>query len=162
MSDLVVLTFDGAEDARKAREAIQGLEGSGQVSLDDAAVVVKNAAGEVAVDDQIDRGVKVGAVGGGLLGLVLGFVFPVAGLALGAAGGALVGRMADLGIDKGFVDDVTNALRPGTSALFLIVRDGNADAIVAALEPFEGTLVQTTFDSTVEESLRRALDDGRG
>lgn len=162
MSNLVVVTFDGAGDARRAREAIRGLEGGGEVSLDDAAVIVKNAAGEVAVDDQIDRGVKVGAIGGGLLGLVLGFVFPPLGLAIGAAGGALVGRMADLGIDKGFVEDVTDALKPGTSALFLIVREGNADAIVAALEPFEGTVTQTTFDSSVEESLRRALDDGIG
>ena len=163
MSDLVVVTFDGAEDARTAREAIRRLEQDGIVQLDDAAVIVKDAQGEVAVDDQIDRGVKVGAVGGGLLGLVLGFVLPVAGLVLGAAGGALVGRMADLGIDKGFVEDVTRALRPGTSALFLIVREGgNADALVAALEPFEGKVNQTTFDSSVEESLRRALDDERG
>ena len=162
MSDLVVITFEGADDARRARESIRQLEGEGVVRLDDAAVLVKDTGGQVAVDDEIDRGVKVGAVGGGLLGLVLGFMFPIAGAVLGAAGGALVGRMADLGIDKGFVEEVTRSLRPGTSALFLIIREGNADAVVAALEPFEGTVRQTTFDPSVEQSLRQALDDGRG
>jgi uncharacterized membrane protein len=157
VSDIVVITFDNATDAGEAREALRDLEQSGRLSLDDAAVVVKDAQGNVDVADQLDRGVKLGAVGGGALGLLLGFMFPIAGAAVGALGGALVVRLADLGVDKGFVEDVTAALRPGTSALFLMVREGNPDAAVAALEPFRGTLHQTSFGPDVEESLRQAL-----
>ena len=163
MSNLIVMTFNTPGEASRVRETLRDLERAGRLSLDDAAVIRKDAAGTLPVDNEVDRGVTLGALGGGLLGLVLSFVFPLGGLVLGAAGGALVGRMAALRIDKGFVEDVTLALRPGTSALFLIVREGgNADARVAALEPFEGKVNQTTFDSSVEESLRRALDDERG
>lgn len=52
---------------------------------------------------------------------------------------------------------MTESLRPGTSALFLIVRGGNTDAAVAALAPFRGTLYQTSFGPDVEEGLRQAL-----
>ncbi len=45
-----------------------------------------------------DTGVKAGAVGGGILGLIIASVFfPIGGMLLGAAAGALIGKMAHLG-----------------------------------------------------------------
>jgi uncharacterized membrane protein len=157
MSNLIVMTFDSSDEARQVREALRAVERDGRISLDDAAVIRKDADGDIKVDNEIDRGVKLGALGGGLLGLVLSFLFPVVGLVIGAAGGALVGRMVDLGIDQKFVQDVSESLQPNHSALFVIVRDADPTITISALEPFEGTLYHTTFDSTVEEELRNAL-----
>src|SRR3712207_474105 len=112
MSNLIVVTFDNRDEAGKVRATLRGLENSGQLRLDDAAVIVKGADGKLHVDNEIDRGVKLGALGGGLLGLLLSVFFPVAGLVIGAAGGALAGRMADLGIDQKFVADVSASLQP--------------------------------------------------
>ena len=87
---------------------------SADINLDDSAVVVKDAEGEVHVKNEVDRGVAVGAVGGGALGLFIGgLLFPIGGLVLGALGGALVGKMLDMGVDKKFVDDVSEHLQPG-------------------------------------------------
>ena len=93
-----------------------------------------------------------------MLGLLLvGLFFPVAGLAIGAIGGALVGKTLDLGIDNKFVQDVTETLKPGTSALFVIGSSGNAERVASALRPFIGTIYQTTLPTEAVEALRDAL-----
>jgi uncharacterized membrane protein len=158
MSNLIVMTFNTLDEASKVRQTLRELEGAGRMSLDDAAVIRKDANGKLEVDDEVDRGVKIGALGGGLLGLVLTFFFPLAGLVVGTAGGALVGRMADLGIDRQFVQDISTSLQPDSSALFVIVRDVDPTATIAALRPYQGTLHHTTFEPSVEAELRRALE----
>jgi uncharacterized membrane protein len=60
-------------------------------------------------------------------------------------------------VDGNFVREVREDLRPGSSALFIVARESNLDAVIAALAPFQGTLRQTNLPSDVEESLRRAL-----
>ena len=159
MSHLVVLTFDNAEEAGKVRETIKPVQGQGLISLDDSAVVVKDEDGQVHVKNELDRGVKVGLAGGGLIGLFIGFMFggPIGALILGAAGGALVGASADMGLQKSFVKEVSEAIKPNTSALFLIVRDSNPNAAIAALKPYQGEVYHTSLDPEAEETLRRVL-----
>lgn len=160
MSNLVVITFDNADEAGQVREAIRKVEKQGNISLDDSAVIVKDAEGKVHIKNEIDRGVKVGTVGGSLLGLLIGgLFFPIAGLAIGAAGGALVGRMVDLGVDKSFVKEVTESLGPNSSAIFLIVREANPTAAIAALKPYKGEVYQTSLESDAEQALRDVLKD---
>ena len=158
MSNLVVITFEGAEEAGKVRETLRSVEEQGLLSLDDSAVVVKDAEGKLHVKNQTDRGVKIGAIGGGTLGLLIGSVFfPFAGLIGGALVGAVVGKMVDLGVDQKFVHEVGAALQPDTSALFILVREANANAALSALKPYEGQVYQTSLPSETEEELRRIL-----
>ena len=97
-----------------------------------SAVVEKDEEGKVHIKNEMDRGVKVGAVGGGALGLLIGgLIFPVAGIAIGVLGGALVGSSFDLGIEKKFVNEVAESLKDNNSALFIVVRDSNPNAALA-------------------------------
>jgi uncharacterized membrane protein len=158
MSNLVVIAFDNMEEAGKVRETLRSAQHEDLISLDDAAVVVRDEDGKVHVKNETDRGVKIGAVGGGLLGLLLASVFfPIGGLVIGAIGGALVGKAFDTGVDQKFVKDVEAQLQPGTSAIFFIVREANADVAAAALRPYKGTVLQTTFPPEAEDELRRIL-----
>jgi uncharacterized membrane protein len=158
MSNLVVITFEDTEQAGKLRHTLKQLESGGRISLDDSAVVVKDEQGKVHIRDETDRGVAIGTIGGSMLGLLIGGVFfPIAGLVLGAAGGALVGSTLDKGIQKKFVKEVSEALQPGTSALFLIVREADPTYALAALRPYQGTIYHTSLDPEAEAELRRLL-----
>ena len=158
MPNLVVVTFEDADEAGKVLETLRSAQRADLLSLDDSAVVVRDEEGKVHVKNEMDRGIKIGAVGGGLLGLLLaGVFFPVAGLLVGAALGGLIGKSVDLGIDQKFVKEVGGDLQPGTSALFFIVREANADVAVAALKPYKGTVRHTSFPPEAEKELRRIL-----
>ena len=160
MSNLVVITFDNEEEAGKVRESIRQQEKGGRIKLDDSAVVVKDADGKVHVKNQLDRGVKIGGVTGGFLGLLIASIFfPVAGIVVGVLGGMGVGALADLGIQKKFVQQVSDEIKPGNSAIFLVVREADPNAALAALRPYKGTLFHTSLDPEDEETLRRALKD---
>lgn len=156
MSQLIVMTFEGKDEAFRVRDALKAIEKQNQLGIDDYAVISKDEAGKIDVKNVVDKGVKMGALGGGILGVLLSFMFPLAGLAIGVAGGALVGRSLDMGVDKKFVKDVSDSLHPNSSALFVIGK-GDPRVVVAALELFTGTLYQTTLDSDLEQQIRDAL-----
>jgi uncharacterized membrane protein len=158
MSDLIVTTFDNVDDAKNLRAELRKLEREGMLGLDDAAVITKESDGKVRVHDEVDKSVVFGALAGGLLGTVLSFMFPIAGLVIGLGGGALVGKLMDMGVDKKFIQDVTESLKPGTSALFILVSGGDITNVLAAIRPYQGTLYQTTLPTDLENELRSALN----
>jgi uncharacterized membrane protein len=157
MSDLIVVAFENLEDARSALRQLRDLEGNSQVEFEDTALVERTADGSVHVKNELTGATETGAAIGAVAGAVLSFVFPVVGLAIGALGGAAVGSLLKTGVESSFVDEVKDKLSPGRSALFLVVRRGSADAIVAALEPFKGEVIQTTLSPDAEDELRRVL-----
>ena len=158
MTDLIVLTFAGPDDAAEALAALRRIAADGRLHLLDTAIVTRDGAGTVHVKNEVSSATEIGAVAGALLGPVLLFMFPVAGLVVGAAGGALVGRLLDQGVDDRFVQDVGAALRPGTSALFLLTDRGDPEAVVAGLRPFRGSVYQTTLAPDLEAEVRHALE----
>jgi uncharacterized membrane protein len=158
MSNLLVVVFDNVGDARAARQAIGTL---GQLAVVDAAVVTRDAEGKVDVDNELESSTRTGALVGTFLGALLFLFFPVVGMVLGAIGGGLVGKLIEPGVDQGFVREVTGALKPGGSALFVMFNTRAAndmEVLLAALRPFRGTVYQTTLPPEAEESLRRALE----
>ena len=158
MSDLVVIAFDHEDDARRALAEMRVLEGQGVLQLTDTAVVAKDSGGAVHVKNEASSGTETGAVVGGAIGLLTSFLFPVVGTVVGAAAGAYIGnQIAGDAIDDGFVKDVGEAIKPDTSALFLMIRRSDAAALRAALEPYEGRVYQTTLSPDLEASLNRAL-----
>ncbi len=159
MSYVIVITFDDPHEAERVRHTLSQVEHEGRLSLDDSAVVVKDAQGKLHVHNEVDRGIKVGVFGGGMLGLLIGFIFggPIGSMLVGAFGGALMGSLAGLGIDKGFLKDVETAMAPDSSALFVLVADSEPDVAIAALRPYEGTIYHTSLDPEDEATLRRAL-----
>ncbi len=161
MANLVVITFDDAEEAGNVRDALRSAEHADHLSLDDSAVVVKDEDGTIHIQNEVDRGIKVGAVGGSLLGLLIGLLLggPIASVVLGAVAGAMGGNLANLGIDEEFIDKVAAGLTPGSSALFFVFRDDDPAAATAVLDPFEGSVTYTSLPEETEQSLRQALAD---
>ncbi len=157
MADMLVVVFDNQEDGVKALKAFREIEKEGQVHLEDTALIVKEPDGKVHVKNELDSGVEAGAVVGGIIGGVLMLAFPVAGMALGAAAGAGIGSLFEKGVDKKFVQEVRDELKPDSSALFLMISSGNTGAEVAALRGLHGKVLQTTFDPDLEKEFKHAM-----
>ena len=157
MNQLIVIAFDHFADARDAMKGLRSLEGQGKIRFEDTAIVERDPDGTAHVKNEVSGTTETATVIGALVGGALGFVFPLAGIAIGAALGAFVGTTLDTGVSPKFIDEVKGTLRPGRSALFLVVKESDADAVTAALRSYKGDVIQTTFDSESEDALREAL-----
>lgn len=158
MNQLVVIAFDHFDDARSAMANLRTIEREGRIRFEDTAIVERDPDGTAHVKNEVSGTTETAAVVGALIGGVVTFAFPPAGIAIGAALGATIGAMLDRGVSRKFVDEVKKTLRPGRSALFLVVRESYADATMAALRPFRGDVIQTTLESESAEALRKALE----
>jgi uncharacterized membrane protein len=158
MNQLVVVAFDNLDDARRVMASLRGLEKQGQIAFEDTAIVSREPDGTTHVRNEVSGTTETAAAIGGAIGLLVTFFFPLVGVVVGAAAGAAVGALLHTGVEGRFVDEVKRTLTPGRSALFLVVKQANADALVAALRPFEGEVLQTTLDPDLEDSLRQALE----
>jgi uncharacterized membrane protein len=136
---------------------LRDLEADGRISFEDTAIIERDPDGKAHVRNEVSGTTEGAAAIGAIVGGVLGFAFPLAGIALGAALGAAVGSLLDTGVSGDFIDDMKDTLTPGKSALFLVVKQADADPVIAALRDFEGEVIQTTLDSEAEEALRQAL-----
>ncbi len=156
MPDLVAVTFSREADAGRALESIRGLEKVGRIRLMDTAVVAKDPDGTVHRKDEMGSGTEGGIVVGAMLGALLFVFFPL-GVIGGAIAGGLVGRSLVPGLDGGFVKEVGEDLRPGGSALFLLIREAEMELVIAAMRPYAGTVRQTSLPEEDAEALEQAL-----
>ena len=157
MNQLLVIAFDHFDDARSAMRDLRNLEHDGRIRFEDTALVERDPDGTAHVKNEVSGTTETAAAIGAVVGGLLTFVFPPLGIVLGAAAGAAVGAAMDTGVSPKFVDEVKTTLRPGRSALFLVVKQSQLDAVLAALRQYRGDVIQTTLDSEAEEALRNAL-----
>jgi uncharacterized membrane protein len=103
-----------------------------------------------------------GAFGGGFWGLLFGTLFfmPAVGAAIGAGAGAVSGLISDIGINDNFMKDVARGFKPGTAALFILIRKMTADKVLAELKEFrgKGRVLKTSLTKDTEELLRQTLE----
>jgi uncharacterized membrane protein len=85
------------------------------------------------------------------------FLVPFAGFAVGAGLGALFGHLGEKGIDKEFQKQVRDYLKPGTSALFMVIEQVTPDKAIAALEQYGGTVIKTSLSEEDTQKLQEAL-----
>ena len=157
MNQLLVIAFDHFEDARSALRDLRNLEHDGRIRFEDTALVERDPDGTAHVKNEVSGTTETAAAIGAVVGGLLTFVFPPLGIVLGAAVGAAVGAAMDTGVSPKFVDEVKTTLRPGRSALFLVVKQSQLDAVLAALRQYRGDVIQTTLDSETEEALKQAV-----
>jgi len=158
MSDLIVLAFDNEAGAAEMRDALVGMQKRHLVTLEDAAIVVRRQDGKVKVNQAVSL-VGAGALGGAFWGMLIGMLFlaPWLGLAIGAASGALGGALSDVGVDDKFIKEVGNTIKPGNSALFLLVREATPDKMMEELRGYNPKILQTSLSNEDEAKLRAAF-----
>jgi uncharacterized membrane protein len=78
-------------------------------------------------------------------------------MAVGAGLGALMGKIEKTGIDAEFQKQVRDMLKPGTSALFVVVEKVTPDKAVEALSQYGGTVLKSSLSKEAEHQLQDAL-----
>lgn len=158
MADLVVVAFDTVTGAEEVRDAMVQMQKEHIVTLEDAAVVVRKPDGKVKVKQAVSL-VGQGALGGAFWGMLIGLLFfaPWLGLAVGAVAGALGGKFADIGVDDNFIKQVASTIKPGDSALFLLIREATPDRLLDELKPYKGTVLKTSLSKEGEAKLKAAF-----
>jgi len=92
---------------------------------------------------------------GALFGIL--FFVPVLGIALGAGLGAVFGKIEKSGIDQDFINQVRGKLKPGTSALFMVIEKVTPDKAIEALSKFGGTVIRSSLSKETEQKIQEAL-----
>jgi uncharacterized membrane protein len=158
VSDLVVIVYETEAKAEEMRKKVFDLQKEYLIELGDAAIAVKQPDGNVKLN-QLFNTTAAGAASGGMWGLLIGLVFlnPLLGVAIGAASGALSGALADYGVNDKFMKDLSESLKPGDAALFLLVRKVTGDKVLEALKGTGGAVLKTSLDDSKEKALRDAL-----
>jgi uncharacterized membrane protein len=159
MSTLTVWKFDSPEGAEGVESTLMDLQKQELIKVLDAAVVSWSADQAKPKTRQLNNLVGAGALTGTFWGMLFGLIFlmPLLGAAIGAAAGALGGKLADVGIDDDFIEQVKSEVTPGTSALFLLSQDEVADRIRAALPGGHAQLVHSNLGAEQETKLREVF-----
>lgn len=126
----------------------------------DAIVVARLGDGSLTLARDEGPTAATGAAGFGLLGFLIGLVLtqPLAGAAVGAAvGGSVAGAARRFGIGDDFLDDVKAAMTPGTSALFLLTRTDNPEAVLRHLRGLGGTVLKTNVNADLARQVQETL-----
>ena len=160
MATLVAIGYPDQNTAESARMTVMELEQDLIIQADQVAAISRDLEGKYHVHTSHGgASAGAGAWWGGFWGLLFGLLFfiPFAGLAIGAGMGALFGHFGEKGIDKAFQQQVRDYLKPGTSALFLVVEQVTPDKAIAALQQYGGTVIRTSLSDEDTKKLQDAL-----
>lgn len=164
MTTLIALTYESETNAKEAFQAIEDMQKQQLITLEDAALAVKNEKGKVKVKQTLEKQLTgASAAWGGFWGLLIGLIFggPILWLLFGAVLGGIFGKATDVGIDNKFIKEVGDSLQPGGGALFLLVQEATTDKVLPEMAKFGGTVYQTSLSNEDEAKLKAALQDDK-
>jgi uncharacterized membrane protein len=158
MADLIAIGYDDETTAAAAAAEVDQLTRDLIIEPDAVAVIVRDQDGKYKVTTS-HHPVGAGASYGMFWGLLFGVLFfvPVFGMAVGAGLGALLGKVEKTGIDAAFQEQVRDMVKPGTSALFVVVEKVTPDKAIEGLSKFGGTVLKSSLSKDAEHELQDAL-----
>jgi uncharacterized membrane protein len=158
MANLIAIGYDDEGTAARAADAVYRMAEDLVIQPDAVAVIVRDTDGKYKVTTN-HHAVGAGATWGMFWGMLFGLLFfiPVFGMAVGAGLGALFGKIEKSGIDKSFQKQVRDMVKPGTSALFVVVEHATPDKAVAGLQEFGGTVLKSSLSNEAQAELQAAL-----
>jgi uncharacterized membrane protein len=183
-SNLVVLTFEGQDTAEALYKQIEQMEDAKLVVIEDAVIIEreesysdsaaaptssaekmltpstkKSASDSVRVKQTRGKKGKYAAIGGGIGLLGAAILGGPIGLAVVATAGlgAVTAALKDFGVNDDTVNSIKQNLQPNTSALLLLGKANDRDALLAKLREFDAKVVMTSLDPEVERELVERL-----
>ena len=165
MTYFKAFTFDGRKSARKALDKIEESDAS-YIWLEegDVAEISVNKRGHYRVhstwaqdSSNVPGGIGLGALLGGMIGLIFGPGGALAGAAVGGSIGGLIGRDENIEFNDPILDNFAASLIPETSALVILGDDITIAELTEELAEYDLKVYETELDKEAEKALKEAM-----
>lgn len=158
--DVLIAVYLIPDLAQQDFDAYAKLAADGDIATDGVALVIKDAKGEIHVQETGDHLGRKGAEVGAGAGLVLGLFAPplLAATAVGAAVGGLTGKFARHRMRAGIGDKLDDALPPGSAGIIAVYDHSGAEAVAGALTNAIRTSI-AQIDKASAEELKAGLKE---
>jgi uncharacterized membrane protein len=165
MSEFLVMLFDDEHKAEEVRLDLLKKQGEHSIDLEDAVVLVMNRKDKIKlhhVTSLTPGGTLTdGSLGALLDAIILAPILAIVGLPTDATEGAGSGSSTHQGLDEGFMKELAGHLKPGSSALCILVK-GAVEKVCEELKGFDGKLFRTSLSHEDESMLMEAFDAAKG
>ncbi len=158
---LLIAGYTDEKAADGALDALKQAKHAGEFAYDDAAVVRRDADGKVHITETGDMSTGKGAGIGALIGGVFGLLGGPAGVALGAGAGAAIGGIAahsDAGFNNETLERIGGALPAGTSALGVTTSKYFVESVRAAATDEETLTMAQDIADEISSNLNAGQD----
>jgi uncharacterized membrane protein len=179
VEDLIVVVYDNENSAQDTINTLRSLNDNWIVDLHDAVAVSRGVNGKLNVQDSYQMTSKEGAGWGILWGTIIGgLVFaPFTGglsaataagvVAAGAVSGAVLGGATgaatasldkdDFGLSEDFVNQVSESIQPGNSAIFALAETNEPDTVANFFRGTGGKIIRTNLSPEQEHRVQQVL-----
>jgi len=150
-----IATYPDLASAEQDWDAVEQAASTDSIYLADAALVQRNAEGDV---ERIERQSHHGWGKGAVAGAVVGLLFPatiVAGAVAGAAGGGVIARL-NRSLDRGDIKELGEVMDQGEIALVAITSEDSVEMLKGLLTHASKSVTKA---SATAEEVRAAMDE---
>ena len=158
---LLAADFTDTETAYQAYEALKAVEDGQTVEIEGVVVVKRGDDGKLEVQKATDHSTKSGLKWGAVGGIVLGVIFPpsILGSAVVVGGaGAATGKLRQLHHRNELERELEDAIAPGHSGILALVSDPGAVEIRKALDRAD-RIVQSAVDDVAAADIKAAAKE---
>jgi len=157
-TQVMIATYEQEDSADEALKDLLTANKAGTIEIQDAAVIRKDKNGKLHIKETADPSLGAGAGIGALIGGVVGLLGGPAGVVILGAAGAAVGGLAasyDAGLKDESLEEIGDKLPSGTSAIVAVVEHVWLDELKGhlqsdALELFNAELSPDFADQFVQ------------
>jgi uncharacterized membrane protein len=144
--NILAFNFVGKDTASQVVREIRSSGALDGYYIIGQAVVEQDAKGKVHVHEtgKGGAGAVIGAVGGGLLGLIGGPVGLLAWIVGGAVVGGVAGKVLGRMIPKDDLEEFGKSMTPDTSAFLLLLEDIESEQVVKSMSGYSANVVTLT------------------
>lgn len=160
MNKLVVIVFKDEKQAYQGSKAIRDLDREGSLAVYADVVIAKDAKGTVSVIQSPDDD-PIGTASGMLVGGLVGLLGGPAGVAVGIGAGTMIGAAVDLtraGISVDFVDELSDTLQPGKTAVIAEIDEGWQTPLDSKMEALGGRVFRRNRVDVEDAMFAKEID----
>lgn len=159
MNKMIVVVFRNETDASKGLNRLKDLHAEGVITLYSSAIAVKDHLDIVSMKEMEGRG-AARSFEGMAIGSLIGLLGGPAGFAVGAFAGSMTGLLFDMikaSVSEEFIDDVSDAMKPGSVTLLAEIDEEEIVPVDTKMEVYHGLVFRRLRKELENDQLVREI-----